>query len=290
MCHSFQNPNPISSSRSQQISELEASAKYRSETYISLPRNAIVSTHEMVRFDKLLHFQSNCPDEPILISRCIPIGPLSIVIYFFLGLAVFGFAGLILLHICRKVGITRKIKELYHDDAFEFHRLLGGRADAGTSSIRGGERWVDLEMRANVYSPIPPSIRTMMVPQEEAQTDELLPSSHASTANSIMPTGVRRSRQSSERFGSLTEPSGAWSALKGVSYRGELKDSEQALEKISSSFAECHDDNSSDLDLEKTSNPLKPPERAAPYLPVPVRRPPDVPAGLVTQGSESVNN
>ena len=243
----------------------------------------------MVRFDQLLHFQSECPDEPILISRCIPIGPLSIVIYFFLGLAVFGFAGLILLHICRKFGVTRKIKELYHDEAFEFHRLLGGRADAGTSSIRGGERWVDLEMRANVYSPIPPSVWTILVRQEEAQTAELLPSSHGSAANSIMTTGVRRSRQSSESFGSLTEPSDAWSPLKGVRDRGELGNPELVLEHSPPSFAECHDGNTSDVDLRKASNPLEPPERQAPYLPVPVRRPPDVPAGQVIQGSESAN-
>ena len=202
-----------------------------------------------------------------------------------------GFAGLIILHICRKIGVTRKIKELYHDDAFEFHRLLGGRADAGTSSIRGGERWVDLEMRANVYSPIPPSIRTMMVRRDEAQTVELLPSSHSSPEISIMPTDVRRSRQNSENFGPLIEPGCARSpGVKEESDRGELGDPEQALEHNPPSSSECHDDISSDLDLGKTSNPLKPPERAAPYLPVPVRRPPDVPAGLATQGSDSVNN
>lgn len=201
-----------------------------------------------------------------------------------------GFAGLVIVHICRKMGLTRKIKELYYDDAFEIHRLLGGRADAGTSSIRGGERWVDLEMRANFYSPIPPSIMTMRGRHEDTQTVEMLPSSQPSAANSIMPTGVRRSRQSLQTSGSFTEPSGARSPqLKDILDRRELGDPEQALVQNSTSFAECYDNGSSDLYLEGTGNSLAPPERVAPHLPVPVRQPPDVPAGLATQRSASLN-
>lgn len=93
----------------------------------------------------------------MLTSRCISVGPLSIVVYVFLALAVLGFLGLLLLHICRKLGLTRKLKRWYADDfdGFELQHVIGGRVELGTSSFNGGERWIDLEMRARFYSPVP---------------------------------------------------------------------------------------------------------------------------------------
>ena len=71
-------------------------------------------------------------------------------------MGVVGYFGLVILHILRKVGWTRSTRRRqYGNDGSALRYQQGGRAEAGTSSFKGGERWIDLEARAKFYSPRP---------------------------------------------------------------------------------------------------------------------------------------
>lgn len=75
--------------------------------------------------------------------------------YCVFGIGVVGYIGLVILHILRKLGWTRSTRRRYANEDWALRYQQGGRAEAGTSSFRGGERWIDIEARAKFYSPTP---------------------------------------------------------------------------------------------------------------------------------------
>ena len=77
----------------------------------SVPGRKSGSLHNMAPLLPPIYFNATCPEEPILISHCISNGPMHIVIYIFLGLAILGFLGLSVLHILRKLGLTQRFHE-----------------------------------------------------------------------------------------------------------------------------------------------------------------------------------